>query len=112
MKKITELGIEQWNAPICKTCVWNKHSIFWDFLYWSTNLICYNLDVIHIKKNVFENVFDTMMDVEEKTKDNAKARENIKIYCKHKELEKNESTGKYPKACYSLSKQEKEVVCD
>ena len=58
---------------------------------------------MHIDKNVFENVFDTLMDVEGKTKDNAKVREDLKIYCKRKELEKNESIGKYPKACHSLS---------
>ncbi|XP_039130890.1 uncharacterized protein LOC120267286 [Dioscorea cayenensis subsp. rotundata] len=86
--------------------------IFWDLPYWSTNLVRHNLDVMHIEKNVFENVFDTVMDVEGKTKDNAKSREDIKIYCKRKELEKNDSTGKYPKACYSLSTQEKKVVCD
>ena len=67
---------------------------------------------MHIVKNVFDNVFDTVMDVEEKTKYIAKAREDIKIYYKCKKLEKNESTGKYLKACYSLSKQEKNVVCD
>ncbi|XP_039135719.1 uncharacterized protein LOC120273141 [Dioscorea cayenensis subsp. rotundata] len=112
LKKVTDLGVEQWNAPICKSCGWNKRSIFWDLPYWSTNLVRHNLDVMHIEKNVFENVFDTVMDVEGKTKDNAKSREDIKIYCKHKELEKNDSTGKYPKACYSLSTQEKKVVCD
>ncbi|GKB71626.1 uncharacterized protein Tco_0933038, partial [Tanacetum coccineum] len=77
-----------------------------------TNLIRHNLDVMHIEKNVFKNVFETVMDIEGKTKDNAKARDDVKIYCKRKELEKNESTEKYPKACYSLGKDEKKVVCD
>ena len=54
-------------------CGYRKWSIFWDLPYWSTNLICHNLDVMHIKKNTFKNVFDTIMDVEGKTKDNAKA---------------------------------------
>ncbi|XP_071695507.1 uncharacterized protein [Rutidosis leptorrhynchoides] len=67
---------------------------------------------MHIEKNVFENIFETVMDIEGKTIDNAKAREDIKIYCKRKDLEKNESMGKYPKACYSLGKKEKKVVCD
>ena len=43
-----------------------------------------------MEKNVFENVFD----VDGKTKDNAKASEDIKIYCRRKVLEKNESTEK------------------
>ena len=50
--------------------------------------------------------------LKEKQKITQRQGEDIKIYCKRKKLEQNESTGKYPKACYSLSKQEKEVVCD
>nr|GFD30307.1 hypothetical protein [Tanacetum cinerariifolium] len=67
---------------------------------------------MHIEKNIFENVFETVMDIERKTKDNAKSRDDVNIYCKRKELEKNESTWKYPKACYSLGKEEKKAVCD
>lgn len=112
LKKVTEIGGVEQNASISKLCGWRKRSIFWDLPYWSTNLIRHNLDVMHIEKNVFQNVFETVMDIEGKTKDNAKAREDIKIYCKRKDLEKNESTGKYPKACYCLSKEEKKIMCD
>nr|GEX69802.1 hypothetical protein [Tanacetum cinerariifolium] len=77
-----------------------------------TNLIRHNLDVMHIEKNVFENVSETVMDIEGKTKDNAKARDDVKIYCKRKELEKNELTEKYLKSCYTLGKDEKKVICD
>ena len=67
---------------------------------------------MHIEKINFENVFDTLMDVEGKTKDNTKSTEGVKMYCRRKELGKNKSAGKYPKACYSLSTQVKKVVCD
>ncbi|GKG06017.1 hypothetical protein Tco_0326103, partial [Tanacetum coccineum] len=107
LKEVTEIGGAEFNASISKSCGWRKHSIFWNLPYWSTNLIRHNLDVMHIEKNIFENVFETVRDIEGKTKDNAKARDDVKIYCKRKELEKNESTGKYPKACYSLGKEEK-----
>ncbi|GJS02102.1 hypothetical protein Tco_0318610 [Tanacetum coccineum] len=89
LKEVTKIGGVEFNASISKSCRWRKCSIFWNFPYWSTNLIRHNLDVMHIEKNIFENVFET-----------------------HKELEKNESTGKYPKACYSLGKEEKKAVCD
>lgn len=39
---------------------WKKRSIFWELPYWSTNLIRHNLDVMHIEKNVFDNVFNTV----------------------------------------------------
>ncbi|XP_072071887.1 uncharacterized protein [Arachis hypogaea] len=53
---------------------WTKRSIFWDLPYWRHNLILHNLDIMHIEKNVFDNIFNTVMDIKEKTKDNAKAR--------------------------------------
>jgi hypothetical protein len=48
------------------------------------NLLCHNLDVIHIKKNVFENIFNTVMDVKGKTKDNIKIKRDIDLFCYHK----------------------------
>jgi hypothetical protein len=35
---------------------WVKQSIFWELLYWRTNLHRHNLDVMHIEKNMFENM--------------------------------------------------------
>ena len=58
LKKIIDLGAKHWNAPICKICGWNKCCILWDLPYWRTNLIRHNLDVMHIEKHAFENVFN------------------------------------------------------
>jgi hypothetical protein len=66
---------------------WVKWSIFWKLSYWKTNLLHHNLDVMHIEKNVFENTFNTVMDVKGKTKDNIKARMNISLFCHHKNIE-------------------------
>jgi hypothetical protein len=66
---------------------WIKRSIFWELPYWKTNLLCHNLDVMHIEKNVFENIFNTIMDVKGKTKDNIKARLDIALYCNRKNME-------------------------
>ena len=49
----------------------------------------HNLDVMHIEKNVFENVFNTVMQVEGKTKDNEKAREDLKVLCRRPKFKKN-----------------------
>ena len=46
-----------------------------------------NLDVIHIEKNVFENIFNTIMDVKGKTKDNIKARLDVALFCNRKNME-------------------------
>ncbi|KAL0288875.1 UNVERIFIED_CONTAM: hypothetical protein Sangu_2639900 [Sesamum angustifolium] len=58
-----------------------KKSIFWELEYWSTHLIRHNLDVMHIAKNVFDNIFNTVMDIEKKTRDNLTARKDLKIIC-------------------------------
>jgi hypothetical protein len=45
------------------------------------------MDAIHIKKNVFENIFNTMMDVKGKTKDNMKTIMNIPLFFYYKNME-------------------------
>ena len=67
---------------------------------------------MHIEKNVFENVFNTVMNVLGKTKDNSKSRQELNEYCLRLELEKAEGMTKYPKACYTLDKIGKQVLCE
>ncbi|XP_038687493.1 uncharacterized protein LOC119986872 [Tripterygium wilfordii] len=74
------------------------------------NQIRYNLDVKHIEKKVFDNVFNTCMDVKGKTKDNAKSRLDLPNCCKHKALELVENyNGKSlkPKAQFCLNIEQK-----
>ncbi|XP_058000739.1 uncharacterized protein LOC131178813 [Hevea brasiliensis] len=112
LRRVTDNDGEAINAAIARNTGWRKRSIFWDLPYWSSNLIRHNLDVMHIKKNIFENNFNTVMNIEGKTKDNAKAREDITQLCRRKELEKDVRIGKYPKACYTLDKQQKQKLCE
>jgi len=42
---------------------------------------------MHIEKNVFENIFNTVMDVKGKTKDNIKAGLDLALFCNHKNME-------------------------
>jgi len=64
-----------------------KRSIFWELPYWKTNLLRHNLDFMHIEKNVFENIFNTVMDVKGKTKDNIKTRLDVALFCNRKNME-------------------------
>jgi hypothetical protein len=66
---------------------WVKRSIFWELPYWKTNLLRHNLDVMHIEKNVFENIFNIVMDVKGKTKDNINVRLDIALFCNRKNME-------------------------
>ena len=53
---------------------WTKQSIFWELPYWSKLLIRNNLDVIHIEKNVCEQIIHIVMDVKGKTTDDVNVR--------------------------------------
>ncbi|KAM3378772.1 hypothetical protein P3S68_011185 [Capsicum galapagoense] len=39
---------------------WTKRSIFWELDYWKNNLLTHNLDPMHIEKNFFDNLFNTV----------------------------------------------------
>jgi len=49
-------------------------------------LLCHNPNVMHIEKNFFDNVFNTVVDVKGKTKDDAKAHLDLESLCNRKEL--------------------------
>jgi hypothetical protein len=85
---------------------WVKRSIFWELPYWKTNLLRHNLDVMHIEKNVFENIFNTVMDVKGKTKDNIKARLDVALFCNRKNMELvcDRSRVAKPRASFVLEK--------
>nr|XP_043612588.1 uncharacterized protein LOC122584570 [Erigeron canadensis] len=51
-----------------------KKSIFFELPYWKDNLLRHNLDVMHIEKNVCDNIIGTLMNQDRKTKDHVKAR--------------------------------------
>ncbi|KAL2243616.1 UNVERIFIED_CONTAM: hypothetical protein Sindi_0479600, partial [Sesamum indicum] len=60
---------------------WTKKNIFWELEYWSVHLIRHNPDVMHIEKNVFDNIFNTVMDIKETTKDTLNTWKDLKIIC-------------------------------
>ncbi|XP_049367943.1 uncharacterized protein LOC125832793 [Solanum verrucosum] len=94
---------------------WTKQSIFWELPYWKDNLLRHNLDVMHIEKNYFDNLFNTVMDVNGKTKDNVKARMDLPEYCRRKELwlqEKQNNKFFKPKASYSFTLDQKRKICE
>jgi hypothetical protein len=115
--KVTEIGWEMKLKEFKGYGVdhnWKKRSIFWDLPYWKDNLLRHNLDVMHIEKNFFDNILNTVMNVKGKTKDNEKARKDLSQYCCRRDLEMqalpNGKIGK-PKASYTLTKSDAKLVC-
>ncbi|XP_057518337.1 uncharacterized protein LOC130799249 [Amaranthus tricolor] len=54
--------------------LWTKRSIFFDLPYWEHNILRHNLDVMHIEKNVCDNLLGTLMNMDGKSKDDEFAR--------------------------------------
>ena len=69
----------------------------------------HNLDVMHIEKNVCDNVVGTLLNMEEKTKDNLKARLDLKLMGIRERLHPKQVGNRLllPPACYSMSLDEK-----
>jgi hypothetical protein len=39
--------------------IWKKKSIFWEFKYWNDLDVCHCIDVMHVEKNVCDNIWYT-----------------------------------------------------
>ena len=92
---------------------WRKKSIFFELPYWSSLMLRHNLDVMHIEKNVFDNILGTLLHIEGKTKDHIKARHDLKELQIRKDLQPKLIDGKWhiKPASYTLSSLEKDKVC-
>ncbi|CAL5403721.1 unnamed protein product [Camellia sinensis] len=86
-----------------------------DLPYWKTLKLRHNLDVMHIEKNICDNVVGTLLSVDGKNKDTDKARLDLEDMKIRKELHlKRRSNGSFekPPALYTLSVKEREGFCD
>ena len=109
IRKVTELDAEQVNRRLCKSYERKKRRIFWDLPFWSSNMIQHNLDVMHIQKNVFDNVCRTVLSFDDKTKDNRQSRQDTLKFCNRPQLAMD-SNGKYPKAIYTIDKEARAIL--
>ena len=90
---------------------WHKKSIFWELPYWKDLLLRHNLDVMHIEKNFFENIMNTLLNVPGKTKDNKKSRMDLPDICSRSELH-IKSNGNVPVPIFRLSSEAKTTLFD
>lgn len=91
---------------------WSKKSIFFELPYWPKLLIRHNLDVMHIEKNVCENVLATILN-DAKTKDTINARLDLEDMGIRKELHMVSRDGRLvkPHASYVLTTEERKQFC-
>ena len=74
---------------------------------------------MHIEKNVFEQIINTVMNVKDKTKDDLNTRKDMFTHCRHGRLNvcvvqagKGSHQKVMPKAPYVLRKEQKKGVCE
>lgn len=91
--------------------IWKKKSIFFRLPYWKDNLLRHNLDVMHIEKNVMDNILGTILDIKAKTKDNLEAWLDLQeMGLRPKFHPYTAANGKtyIPAACHTMSREGKE----
>ena len=54
--------------------MFTRRSTFWDLEYWKYLDLWHNLDVMHIEKNICDNIIGTLLNIEGKMKDTLKSR--------------------------------------
>ena len=87
-----------------------KRSVFFQLEYWETLLVRNNLDIMHIEKNVFDNIVHTILDVDKRSKDNLNSRLDLKAMNIRAGLHVNLTGPKavIPRAIYQMQKHEKQ----
>ncbi|KAL6654069.1 hypothetical protein ACP70R_007534 [Stipagrostis hirtigluma subsp. patula] len=104
---------EQDEVDISK--VFRKRSCLFQLPYWETLLLRHNIDAMHTEKNVFDNIANTFLDVDRRSKDSLNARLDLKEMgirpdLHPQDLENNKTY--IPPAIYSLGPHEKRVFCE
>ncbi|XP_057548101.1 uncharacterized protein LOC130826536 [Amaranthus tricolor] len=92
---------------------WKKKSIFFTLPYWRKLKIRHNLDVMHIEKNISDNILGTLMSIQGKNKDTLKSRlDLVKMKIRDK-LNPKVVDGKVrvPIAIYTLRSDAKVAIC-
>jgi hypothetical protein len=93
--------------------MWNKKSILWELEYWSMLDVRHSIDNMHVKKNVCEATYGTLLQQKSKGKDHKNAREDLKELGIRPELyaEETETGTNLLVAATTLSRAERKEFC-
>jgi hypothetical protein len=83
----------------------------WDLPYWEDLKLRHNLNVMHIKKNICDNLLGTFLNIEGKTKDTINSRLDLEDMGIREDLHlqpvDDGESYEMPEAWYTMSKEEK-----
>ncbi|KAL6842985.1 hypothetical protein ACP4OV_027298 [Aristida adscensionis] len=92
---------------------WRFVSLFWKLPYFSKLKLRHNIDIMHTERNIAEVIWNTCLDIPDKTKDDVKARQDLEEICDrptfHLQLKANGKWDK-PKAPYCIDKDDKITI--
>ena len=98
--------------PRCPALLnWTKKSILYELPYWKNLNLRHNLDVMHVEKNICENIVGTVVGIDKKNKDTDKARDDLKDMGIRPQLhlQRNEEGSiMKPRASYTLDPKQRE----
>ncbi|XP_024318495.1 uncharacterized protein LOC106866626 [Brachypodium distachyon] len=86
---------------------WTHKSCFWELPYFKDIILPHCIDVMHTEKNVAEALFNTILNIIDKTKDNPKARKDQEELCDRPQLSIKKVPGRSdirPKAPFALDR--------
>jgi hypothetical protein len=113
--KGTVKGQKRKKTPTSTDMPFKKQSIFFNYLpYWKDLESCHSVDLMHVTKNVFNNIIGTLLDMPRKMKDRLKSCNDLVQFGLRPELHPNlRPSGKHylPLASYSLIDEEKKKIC-
>lgn len=95
------------------TVIWKKRSCFFRLPYWEHLLVRHNLDIMHIEKNVCDNIVNTLLNVDRKSKDNLNSHLDLQSLGIKQDLHPIMQGTKVflPPVAFSLSAHEKKLFC-
>src|SRR5688572_26691980 len=93
---------------------YGKGGLFFRLPYWKDLMLRHNLDVMHIEKNVCDNIVNTLLGIQRKSKDNLKYRLDLQSLGIRTELHPIPVGDKLylPPASYTMSASEKTLFCE
>ncbi|XP_015698788.1 uncharacterized protein LOC102716551 [Oryza brachyantha] len=94
--------------------IWKRRSIWFKLPYWKDLLMRHNFDVMHIEKNVCDNIVGTLLGLDGKSKDNLNSRKDLQALNIRQDLhpiELEDDKFYLPAAPYSMSLDQKKLFC-
>ena len=91
--------------------MWKKWSIFLELPYWKDLTVRHSIDVMHIKKNIYESLLGTFMNAKGKSKDHEQARADLEDLDIRPEL-RPDGDDSLLLSAINLSNEEKKELCD